>query len=258
MKLDCFILAAGEGQRMFPLSSIMEKSLLPVDGKPVIRIIVDNLTKPEVAKHLRKITICCLSKFKKQFEHEFRDMPSIEFKEFDKPCGTATTLYESMYKGSSEWIMVHYADCITEIDYVKFIRQIPKMRKSDGIIAVTNKVKHDYSEVVLQDGSKYNKVWTFKEKPQLNNYTWSGIAIFKTKPFLKTADSLWNKYCETSPIASAMQLMTKQKPYYDIAFDIFPQMIKLNSLSAFPYNGEWYDVGNLNSYRKLCEIYNNH
>jgi NDP-sugar pyrophosphorylase family protein len=240
MKIDVFILAAGESSRMFPLNSIMEKSLLPVDGKPVIRHIVENLTVPEVARHLRKITICCLEKFKKQFEHEFRDMPSIEILPYDSPSGTFTTFmcaHPRDFVGITQWGMVHYADCMTDIDYIDFIKNIDP--KYDGLLAVTRNVKHDYSEVLLGDEVSMllekTKIMAFFEKPLIGHYTWSGIGIFKTKAL--------GEYF-TSPLKNQ-----------DFAYDIFPKMIEKNRLVAYPYSGYWYDCGNLNSYRKLCDLF---
>ena len=228
--IDCFLLAAGESSRMFPLSTIMEKSLLPVDGLPVVRHIVENLKE---CKRVGKITICCLRKFESQFLHEFRDVEDVSILSFDKPYGTYTTWYLSVGEegdGRSKWSMVHYADCMTDIDYNGFISKIDE--KYDGLIAVTNTVKHDYSEVSFTID---NVVQDFVEKPNVMNYSWSGIGLFKTK------------------VLEEFRTDNSQ----DFAFDIFPQMIGKGTLKAYPYNGYWYDCGNLNSYRKVCEMYSN-
>jgi NDP-sugar pyrophosphorylase family protein len=229
-KIDVFLLAAGESSRMFPLSQIMEKSLLPVDGKPVIRHIVDKLKE---CKQVGGIHICCLDKFSKQFQHEFRDS-TIEIIEFEKPEGTYTTWFSALYETdvyNSEWSMVHYADCLTEINYDDFISKIDE--RFDGVIAVTNTVKHDYSEVIFHPD---NKIIGFYEKPQISNYTWSGIGLFNTNNVME----FYNEH-----------------DGQDFAFDIFPKMINQYKLKAYPYQGVWYDMGNLNSYRKVCAQYNN-
>jgi NDP-sugar pyrophosphorylase family protein len=243
MKCDVFLLAAGESSRMFPLNSIMEKSLLPVNGKPVIRHIIENLTVPEVARHLRKITICCLNKFKKQFEHEFRDMPSLEIMGFEKPLGTATTLvdalhYETNHNNPDEWIMVHYADCITDLDYSNFLKSKMTNDEIDGIIAVTDTIHHDYSEVVLSLKEHFTApilVHEFNEKPKLGYHSWTGIALLRTGAFLANMVGSENK---------------------DIAQNYFPILVQDKKLEAFATHAKWYDVGNLNSYRKVCEMFN--
>ena len=231
MKCDVFLLAAGESSRMFPLSTIMEKSLLPVDGRPVIRHIVDKLKE---CKYIRNIHIHCLDKFEKQFMHEFRDVKDLSILSFNRPYGTYTTWYLGVGEeddGRSKWSMVHYADCMTDIDYNDFISKIDE--KYNGLIAVTNTVKHDYSEVSFTlDGV----VQDFVEKPNVMNYSWSGIGLFKTK--------------------ALEEFRTDDGSSQDFAFDIFPQMIKQDKLKAYPYNGSWTDVGNLNSYRKICAQFN--
>jgi len=222
---------------MFPLNQIMEKSLLPVAGRPVVRHIIENLTQPEVAKHLRKITICCLSKFKKQFEHEFRDMPSLKIQTFQYPVGTAATLYEAANgSASSEWVMVHYADCMLDLDYDKLISTLEFAdSKTHGIIAVTGKVKHDYSEVtVIGKSHGLGRVAVFKEKPEISSLTWTGVALFRIRKMMEHYIGL---------------------PQSDIAMDVFPQMIEETALKAHVFDGYWYDVGNLNSYRKVCSLY---
>jgi NDP-sugar pyrophosphorylase family protein len=230
---------------MFPLNTIMEKSLLPINGKPVIRHIVENLTVPEVARHLRKITICCLDKFKKQFEHEFRDMPSIEIMGFLEPIGTATTFLAAIEKENNidDFSMIHYADCLTEIDYSQFIEYTYSCKKHygynpDGVIAVTNKVKHDYSEVIIDNEFAPNVI-EFKEKPLIPTYTWSGIGLFNPQVFRTYTPSTERLFDNI-----------------DIATHILPRMVETNRLRAYPYNGYWYDMGNLNSYRKVCDMFN--
>lgn len=224
-QVDVFLLAAGESSRMFPLSQIMEKSLLPVDGKPVIRHIVDNL---RIYPQIRQINVCCLDKFLKQFEHEFRDV-CLQIKGFEYPMGTFRTWRQAIEKNTSEWSMIHYADCLTEINYADFISKIDP--KYDGLIAVTNSVRHDYSEVAFTvDGV----VQDFVEKPKVINYSWSGIGLFKTKELAKTFNGTTD---------------------LDWALNIFPKMIEKATLRGYPYNGFWYDMGNLNSYRKVCSLY---
>jgi NDP-sugar pyrophosphorylase family protein len=222
---------------MFPLSTIMEKSLLPVDGRPVIRHIVDKLKK---SKNVKDIHICCLHKFRKHFEHEFRD-EEIDIIGFEKPEGTYTTWFSALYEidrydskedNNESWSMVHYADCMTDIDYDDFISKIDP--KYDGVIAVTNTVKHDYSEVSITKND--NIVQDFVEKPNVMNYSWSGIGLF----FTPMVEGFYNG-----------------QDGQDFAFDIFPQMIKQKKLKAYPYRGYWYDMGNLNSYRKVCALYDN-
>lgn len=230
--IDVFILAGGAANRMFPLNVVMEKSLLPINGKPVVRHIVDKIVESGVA---RNIGIVCLDKFRKNFEHEFRDL-EVKIISSPEPVGTFNTWVDALKQveiaRTTDYVMVHYADCVTEIDYKEFIKSIECGK--DGIIAITNTVKHDYSEVVIHEPT--NQVRGFWEKPEIAGYTWSGIGIFKKDVFLKY----------------------KRKDIgTDFAYDIFPQMIKKEELNSYVYHGFWADVGNLNSYMKVVKSYEN-
>ena len=44
-KIDCLILAAGKGERLRPLTYKIPKPLIPINGKPIIRHIIDYLNK---------------------------------------------------------------------------------------------------------------------------------------------------------------------------------------------------------------------
>lgn len=208
----------------------MEKSMLPVDGKPVIRYIFDNLRK---SKNIGKICICCLNRFAKQFRHEFRDT-DVDFIFFPEPLGTARTVM-AINGNEDEYIMIHYADCMTDINYDEFIKNCD-FQKYDGIIAVTDTVKSDYGEVIIG----HNKVFQFNEKPVLPYHTWSGILVINKKKLRQ----IWN------------EIDGDKLDYNDIAYNIFPAMVCKEKLGAYNYGGFWADVGNLNSYRKMCEKYN--
>lgn len=223
---------------MWPLNSLIEKSLLPIDGKPAIRHIYDNLRK---SKSIGRIFICCLNKFAKQFKHEFRDTDA-EFCFFENPLGTARTIIQ-ITENKDENIMIHYADCMTDIDYDAFISLSHNYEESyDGMIAVTDTVKSDYGAVMLSNHTfPTSRVTEFSEKPVLPYNTWSGILIINQKKY-------WDVWEEING---------NRLDYNDIAYNIFPYMVEKGKLGAYNYHGFWADVGNLNSYRKVCELYNN-
>jgi glucose-1-phosphate thymidylyltransferase len=235
-KIDVFLLAAGESSRMFPLSQIMEKSLLPVDGKPVIRHIVDKLKK---SKNIDQIYIAVLVKHLKQFKHEFRDLKKkVTLIPLLFPKGTAVTLYDAANgKARSEWVLVHYADCMLDLNYDELINTLEFVdSKTHGVIAVTGKIKHDYSEVtVIGKAHGLGRVAVFKEKPEIASLTWTGVGLFRIRKLMEHYIGL---------------------PESDIAFDVFPQMIEETALKAHVFDGYWFDVGNLNSYRKVCSMFN--
>lgn len=238
-EVDCYILAGGAANRMWPFNVVMEKSLLPINGKPVVRHLVENLKKCPL---IQKISIGVLDKFEANFIHEFRDIPDIKIISFPQPVGTANTVMD-VIDDIDKFLLIHYADCVTDINYTDFIYTGLEYKKvwTDAVIAITNNVKHDYSEVVINDKTFHGlyDVESFHEKPKLPTWTWSGIALINQKKFIKTLSSISKKY----------------QDYLDIATHIFPKMIESKRLEAYAYTGIWVDVGNLNAYMKVCKLF---
>lgn len=244
-EIDCYILAGGAANRMWPFNVVMEKSLLPINGKPVVRHLVENLKKCPLIKN---ISIGVLDKFKPNFSHEFRDIPDIKIVSFPQPVGTARTVIDVINDdddgdGDDKFLLIHYADCVTDLNYTDFIYTSLNNKKewTDAIIAITNNVVHDYSEVVINDKSYYglHDVEYFYEKPKISTWTWSGIALINKRRFREVWSIIREKFSD----------------YQDIATHIFPKIIEFKRLEAYVYTGLWMDVGNLNSYIKLCKMH---
>lgn len=232
------IMGAGEGTRMWPLSSLVNKHLLKLGGVPVIRIIVKRIFH---AREWDSITIVCLKKDFKDYRWEFRDMAdSVRFHVIEENTGTATEFYEALCEIStsdSNSFFLHYGDTMTDLDYARLIKFWYNDRKdAKAVIAVTQNIKHDYSQVHVDAITKL--VMMMEEKPKLLKPSWTGIGIFNAGYF-KT------KYREE-----------KNFPV-DFGFHILPSMVKDGELYAYQYDGVWYDVGNLRSYQKLYKEYQN-
>ena len=68
------LLAGGKSTRMAPYSAWTEKSLLPLNGKPIIRIIIDRISHQLVDMHHLDFIVCILAKYGPNFTWEFRDL----------------------------------------------------------------------------------------------------------------------------------------------------------------------------------------
>jgi NDP-sugar pyrophosphorylase family protein len=148
--------------------------------------------------------------------------------------GTALHFYEANererdYDGP---ILVHYGDVITDLNYKEMI---DRWGGTECMIAVTKNIKHDYSKVILNETSF--RVEKFEEKPLLDSFAWSGVAIFDNKRIMKRID----------------QNIEDGLSFIDLAHDIFPNIVSDGSMRAFVYNGDWYDVGNLKSYQYVFD-----
>ena len=240
--MHAIIMGAGEGTRMWPLSSLVNKHLLKLGGKPVIRIIVEKLLTSRNFDN-EDITIVCLKKDTKDYKWEFRDF-EVNLHIIEENKGTANEFYAAMIKTHKEDVLLHYGDTITDLDYGQFIEFFQKQKNVNAMIAVTQNIRHDYSKVdcgTNVDGAA-GIVQKIIEKPQLDFPSWTGIGIFKAGYFAGVYYNL-PQYYNSEDV--------------DFAYDILPAMVKEGQLWAYQYDGRWFDVGNLRSYQKLAKEYQN-
>jgi NDP-sugar pyrophosphorylase family protein len=233
-------MGAGEGTRMWPLSAVTNKHLLKLGGKPVIRIIEEKLVSvPEITD----ISIICLEKDEKDYKWEFRDA-DIHLHIIDYNTGTAHEFYNALLDLvtiNKQEFFLHYGDTITDLDYSKLMTAWEDYSHNKAMIAVTQNIRHDYSQVYVD--SRTNQVIEVEEKPKLLKPSWTGIGVFNAEYFME--------------IYQNTDTPKEGSPYLDIAYHILPAMVKDGGLYAYEYNGRWFDVGNLRSYQKLYAEYQN-
>ena len=234
-------MAGGNATRSFPYSDITEKSMLPIAGKPIIRIIVERLLKSKICMS-GEITICCLGKHIQNFQHEFRDIPGIKYSPKVDAIGTASHYYYAAEIEQKlpvdEYVMVHYADCLTDLNYQQFATSWSH-DKVNGLLFVTKNVRHEYSEVQTYglSESTHRMVEAFVEKPKMAYNTWTGIAVFRHGAI---------------KAAVGDRILGKQ---IDFGHDVIPAILKTQgALYAYQTDDAWWDVGTAHNYRKLREM----
>ena len=202
-----------------------------IGGIPLLTLIIMKLKKAGIAEN--DINIICLIKDFKDYSYELRDY-DVRYSPFKEDKGTGLHFYEAneRNKDYDGPILVHYGDVITDLDYSDMIRSYGG---EECMIAVTKNIKHDYSKVTLSETSF--AVEGFEEKPLLDSFAWSGVAIFDNKRIMKRID----------------QNIEDGITFIDLAHNIFPNIVSDRSMTAFVYNGEWYDVGNLKSYQYVFD-----
>lgn len=232
-------MAGGNATRMFPYSDIYDKSMLPIGGKPIIRIIVERLIQCKVCVQ-DEIVICCLGKHMDVFKHEFRDLPGIRYSPKVDAIGTASHYYYAaeieQHLPEDVDVMVHYADCLTDLDYFQMVEVWEKIDPvPGGLIYVTKNVRHEYSEVqTLSEGTNnIHTVSDFVEKPMMAYHTWTGIAILRHGAVKEVVGN---------------RILGKQ---IDFGRDVLPAMMKKGKLLAYQTDDAWYDAGTAHSYRRL-------
>ncbi len=273
MKLHAVILAGGHGKRLWPLSTAEHpKQLLKLlDGTTLLEQTINRLDGLCTPKEITIIT-------QKKYSHAIQEVPSLcTYHLVCEPCGrnTAPALISFLSQTSLDdetiLLMVPADHFIPDAEYLRTILLraaeyavhnqklvlvgIEPTHAATGYGYISTKTTRDKPYPVTQFHEKPNKEIAEKYVTQKNIFWNSGMCIgrldvFK-KELMKHQPTLYARVSETlhTPLSYA------QLPSLSLDYALLE---KSNKISLFPFSGEWYDVGNLNTLLMLEQRYGNH
>lgn len=246
--MKAIILAAGYATRLHPLTKDQPKPLLPVAGKPIIEYILAQINTIE---QIDTTYIITNNKFyhhflnwAKNYQHELSPHKKIEV------LNDGTTTNENRLgsigdiqfviskKSIDEDLLVVAGDNLFDFDLKKFIAYF--FEKNSNVICTYH---IDSMEMLRRTGviqiDANNLVIDFEEKPRhpKSNLGVPAIYIYK-----KDTLELFHQYLAESNNPDA--------PGY---FNIW--LHKKTPVYAYFFQGNRYDIGNLESYKKVNQIY---
>jgi mannose-1-phosphate guanylyltransferase len=216
--MKAFLLAAGHGTRLRPLTDSIPKCLVPVQGTPILAIwlgicrsagITDLLVNVHAhAAQVRDFVASC--------SQELR----VTVSEEEHLLGSAGTLsaHREWVAGEQEfWVL--YCDVLTNMD-------LPAMlafhRSAGGLATIGAYSVADPSQcgVIATDGT--GRVVGFMEKPRYpeSNLVFAGILLMRP---------------------SVLDLIPERAPTPDIAYDVLPKLI--GKMHAYPVREFLLDIG---------------
>jgi len=206
------ILAAGRGERMRPLTDKMPKSMLEVNGKPLIQYHVENLVQAGIVDIVINHAL-----FGEQIEACLNDGKtlgaSITYSaEDDQPLETAGGIVRALpLLGDKPFITVN-ADIWTDFPFQDLLCQSDDLSNDSAhLILVDNPEHNKEGDFALSDGKVLNQ----GEPMQ----TFSGISIF-TPEFFRDCSS------GSAPLAPILR-----------------QAIEQGRVTGSHYQGQWQDIG---------------
>jgi len=180
-KLNVFILAAGYGERLRPITDYIPKPLIPILGKPVLQYVIERISSLPVDRiginlHHRKEVI---KEWIKQsaFSNKAKIYPE------DIILGTGGALKNAEAFLCNNTFLVHNSDIISDIDMEKLI-EFHLSSKNLLTLAV-----HDYPEfnkLVIDEEGFLKGLKTAKRliSASVKNVAFTGIAVYSPE-FLK-------------------------------------------------------------------------
>jgi NDP-sugar pyrophosphorylase family protein len=142
----------------------------------------------------------------------------------EEPLGTAGAVRAMESQLPREPFIVIHGDILTSIDLAEFIK-FHKQEDTLATIAVKPRnAERKYGKVLMQG----NRITDFSQTNQSE-----GISIVNTGVYLLQPESL--------------RLIDSGKPVF-FETDFFPKLAALNQLSAFVFQGVWFDISDPESY----------
>jgi mannose-1-phosphate guanylyltransferase/phosphomannomutase len=224
--LKAAILAGGAGTRLYPLTSYVPKSLIPIGSHYVIEYIIDYLKKHGITDLVMLISDKESELLQNQIGNGSRFGVKVEYSVADR-LGTAGAL-EAARDLLGDRFVVYYGDVLTRLDLSAMIR-FHEARRSACTLAMSTAVPIEYGVArVDQDG----RVSYFEEKPVLKEYPVSmGVDLLEQEVLA---------YC---------------KPHTDLAHDVIPQLLKERKpVYAYLTEKRHYDIGTFKTLEEVREL----
>lgn len=216
-----FILAGGKGTRLRPLTELLPKPMLPINGKPIVEILIERM----VASGVQEIYISINymgEKIQQYFGSGERWNCKIHYLKEDVELGTAgpLTMLKEKFTGP---ILVANGDLVTSVDFAAMLT-LHKENSYDLTIGVcAHGIEVPYGVVDVSDTGRVVHV---REKPTQTFMVNAGIYVLEPKLIGLIPEG------RAYPMTDLIQATISQGHY----------------VGAFPIYERWIDVGLPNQY----------
>ena len=223
LSMKAFILAAGSGTRLRPITDSVPKCLLPVQGLPLLQIWLENCAASGIGDVLVNVH-SHVEKFR-EFAAAHYGPVKVHLAEERQLLGSAGTLAENRsFVRGEETFFVLYGDVLTNID-LAVMRDFHFEKRMPATLGIYRVPDPSRCGIVTTDENGI--VTNFVEKPTdaASQWAFSGIMI-------------------ASPII--LDLVPAERPA-DIGFHLLPLLA--GQMSAYEIPDYVLDIGTLDNYR---------
>jgi len=222
-KMKAIILAGGKGTRLAPYTTVFPKPLMPIDGMPILEVIVRQLAHFRIKEMVFTVSQQSEPLLSAYFGNGGRYGVDICYSKEEKPLGTAGPL--SIIPNLPETFIVMNGDILTTLDYQKLIKY---HRQHKGIVTLAMSQKKVQLELGVMEFNRAYQLTRYIEKPMLSYSVSMGIYVFEKK-VLGWIPS--QKYLDFPEL---IQKLIKQK----------------ERVICYPSNEFWLDIGRHEDYEE--------
>lgn len=220
--MKAFILAAGLGTRLHPVTIDVPKCLVPIAGKPLLQIWLELLGSYGVEEAL--INTHYLSEMVQDFSASWSGVPKLRLSQETELLGSAGTLKRNWnFVAKEESFLVCYADNLTDINLTKLTGF---HQRHCGLVTMALFRSERPKECGIAEMDDSGRIISFEEKPAVpkSSFANGGIYLMRT---------------------GIHAYLPRMKPS-DIGFDLLPRC--LGQMYGWLWEGLLFDIGNPESY----------
>jgi len=221
--MKAVILAGGKGTRLAPYTTVFPKPLMPIDGMPILEVIVKQLAHFQIKELIFTVSPQSEPLLSAYFGNGRKFGVDVCYSKEEKPLGTAGPL--SIIPNLLETFLVMNGDILTTLNFQKLIRF---HRRHQGMVTIAMTQKKVPLELGVMESNHAHHLTRYIEKPTLSYSVSMGIYVFERK-ILKWIPS--KKYLDFPEL---IQKLIKQRV----------------KVVCYPSNDFWLDIGRHEDYEE--------
>ncbi len=172
--MKAVILAGGKGKRLAPYTSVLPKPLMPINGMPILEVIVKQLVHFGIKDLIFTVSPQSEPLLSAYFGDGKRYKANIVYSREEKPLGTAGPL--SILKDLPETFLVMNGDILTTLNYRRLIQY---HRRQNAVATIAMNQKKIKLELGVMEFKRNYRLTRYIEKPTLSYSVSMGVYVFE-------------------------------------------------------------------------------
>jgi mannose-1-phosphate guanylyltransferase len=227
--LRAFLLAAGLGTRLRPITDGIPKCLVPICGKPLLQIWLEHFRFHGIEEVL--VNTHHHSEKVLEFSRNWSGAPGLRLAHEDVLLGSAGTLSENWdFAAGEESFFVCYADNLTDVDLTGLLRFHQSHR---GLVTMTLFRAQRPGECGIAEMDEHGLICGFEEKPVVPKSSLANAGIYIMRKDIR--------------------LRLPHRRPSDIGYDVLPACV--GEMYGWLWEGMMIDIGNPESYALASEVW---
>ncbi len=174
--MKAIILAGGKGTRLAPYTTVFPKPLMPVDGMPILEVIVRQLAHFRIKEMVFTASQQSEPLLSAYFGDGRRYGVSVRYSKEQTPLGTAGPL--TIIPNLPETFIVMNGDILTTLNYQKLIKY---HREHRGMVTIAMSQKKVQLELGVMEYNRGHQLTRYIEKPTFFYSVSMGIYVFEKR-----------------------------------------------------------------------------